>query len=182
ASPSLPTPTPGTQPGSSGDGDAASLHGSRGSDGAHVPREQENNNRADREQTHTPDSEQEEGKRHGTTNESHISSSAETSKSDADAKEKETPQEQTPVSRESQPDTNTRESNNADPTNSDNPSTPNNEESTSTTTTTTTTTTLPPEPTNNKKGDADSSSIINSSVWVRVPLLIVVTLACILVG
>ncbi|ORC84218.1 uncharacterized protein TM35_000471130 [Trypanosoma theileri] len=58
---------------------------------------------------------------------------------------------------------------------------PANEESTSTTTTTTTTTTLPPELTNNKKGDADSSSIISSSVWVRVPLLIVVTLACILV-
>ncbi|ORC84421.1 uncharacterized protein TM35_000451590, partial [Trypanosoma theileri] len=46
--------------------------------------------------------------------------------------------------------------------------------------TTTTTTTLPPELTNNKKGDADSSSSISSSVWVRVPLLIVVTLACIL--
>ncbi|ORC84436.1 uncharacterized protein TM35_000451740 [Trypanosoma theileri] len=59
----------------------------------------------------------------------------------------------------------------------------NNKESTSTTTTTTTTTTptLPPELTNNKKGDADSSSSIISSVWVRVPLLIVVTLACILV-
>ncbi|ORC81938.1 uncharacterized protein TM35_001021030 [Trypanosoma theileri] len=49
------------------------------------------------------------------------------------------------------------------------------------TTTTTTTTTVPPELTNNKKGDADSSSSIISSVWVRVPLLIVVTLACILV-
>ncbi|ORC83969.1 uncharacterized protein TM35_000521130 [Trypanosoma theileri] len=45
----------------------------------------------------------------------------------------------------------------------------------------TTTTTLPPELTNNKKGDADSSSSISSSVWVRVPLLIVMTLACILV-
>ncbi|ORC84252.1 uncharacterized protein TM35_000471470 [Trypanosoma theileri] len=55
-----------------------------------------------------------------------------------------------------------------------------NEEST-TTTTTTTTTTLPPETANNKKGDADSSSSMSSSVWVRVPLLIVVTLACILV-
>ncbi|ORC84226.1 uncharacterized protein TM35_000471210 [Trypanosoma theileri] len=44
----------------------------------------------------------------------------------------------------------------------------------------TTTTTLPPELTNNKKGDADSSSSISSSVWVRVPLLIVVTLSCIL--
>ncbi|ORC92400.1 uncharacterized protein TM35_000031530, partial [Trypanosoma theileri] len=33
----------------------------------------------------------------------------------------------------------------------------------------TTTTTLPPELTNDKKGDADSSSSINSSVWVRVP-------------
>ncbi|ORC84392.1 uncharacterized protein TM35_000451300 [Trypanosoma theileri] len=54
-------------------------------------------------------------------------------------------------------------------------------DNTSTTTTTTTTTTLPPELTNNKKGDADSSSSISSSVWVRVPLLIVVTLACILV-
>ncbi|ORC84083.1 uncharacterized protein TM35_000501370, partial [Trypanosoma theileri] len=54
---------------------------------------------------------------------------------------------------------------------------------TTTTTTTTTSTTLPPELTNNKKGDADSSSSssISSSVWVRVPLLIVVTLACILV-
>ncbi|ORC84440.1 uncharacterized protein TM35_000451780 [Trypanosoma theileri] len=49
------------------------------------------------------------------------------------------------------------------------------------TTSTTTTTTLPPELTNNKKGDADSSSSICSSVWVRVPLLIVVTLGCILV-
>ncbi|ORC81495.1 uncharacterized protein TM35_001151020, partial [Trypanosoma theileri] len=39
---------------------------------------------------------------------------------------------------------------------------------TDTTTTTTTTTTLPPELTNNKKGDADSSSSISSSVWVRV--------------
>ncbi|ORC83819.1 uncharacterized protein TM35_000561170 [Trypanosoma theileri] len=61
-------------------------------------------------------------------------------------------------------------------TTSDTTNTPNtNEEST-----TTTTTTLPPESTNNKKGDADSSSMI-SSVWVRVALLIVVTLACILV-
>ncbi|ORC83745.1 uncharacterized protein TM35_000581080 [Trypanosoma theileri] len=50
-----------------------------------------------------------------------------------------------------------------------------------TSTITTTTTTLPPELTNNKKGDADSSSSISSSVWVRVPLLIVVTLSCILV-
>ncbi|ORC84541.1 uncharacterized protein TM35_000431090 [Trypanosoma theileri] len=48
-----------------------------------------------------------------------------------------------------------------------------------TTSTTTTTTTLPPEPANNNKGDADSSSM--SSVWVRVSLLIVVTLAFILV-
>ncbi|ORC83370.1 uncharacterized protein TM35_000741170 [Trypanosoma theileri] len=55
------------------------------------------------------------------------------------------------------------------------------ESASNTTTTTTTTTTLPPELTNNKKGDADSSSSISSSVWVRVPLLIVVTLACILV-
>ncbi|ORC81198.1 uncharacterized protein TM35_001271040 [Trypanosoma theileri] len=54
-------------------------------------------------------------------------------------------------------------------------------ESSTTTTTTTTTTTLPPELTNNKKSDADSSSSISSSVWVRVPLLIVVTLSCILV-
>ncbi|ORC81919.1 uncharacterized protein TM35_000471120 [Trypanosoma theileri] len=56
-----------------------------------------------------------------------------------------------------------------------------NTNATTTTTTATTTTTLPPELTNNKKGDADSSSSISSSVWVRVPLLIVVTLACILV-
>ncbi|ORC83575.1 uncharacterized protein TM35_000641070 [Trypanosoma theileri] len=61
-------------------------------------------------------------------------------------------------------------------------STNNNEgDADNTETTTTTTTTLPPELTNNKKGDADSSSSISSSVWVRVPLLIVVTLACILV-
>ncbi|ORC81930.1 uncharacterized protein TM35_001031050 [Trypanosoma theileri] len=52
---------------------------------------------------------------------------------------------------------------------------------TDTPTTTTTTTALPPELTNNKKGDADSSSSISSSVWVRVPLLIVFTLACIVV-
>ncbi|ORC80672.1 uncharacterized protein TM35_001501020 [Trypanosoma theileri] len=45
---------------------------------------------------------------------------------------------------------------------------------------TTTLTTLPPELTNSKKGDGDSSSSISSSVWVRVPLLIVVTLSCIL--
>ncbi|ORC83789.1 uncharacterized protein TM35_000571170 [Trypanosoma theileri] len=57
----------------------------------------------------------------------------------------------------------------------------NQEEVAANTDTTTTTTTLPPELTNNKKGDADSSSSISSSVWVRVPLLIVVTLACILV-
>ncbi|ORC83577.1 uncharacterized protein TM35_000641090 [Trypanosoma theileri] len=64
--------------------------------------------------------------------------------------------------------------------NTDNSTLPSKDEST--TTTTTTTTTLPPELTNNKKGDADSSSSsISSSVWVRVPLLIVVTLACILV-
>ncbi|ORC84081.1 uncharacterized protein TM35_000501350 [Trypanosoma theileri] len=72
--------------------------------------------------------------------------------------------------------------NNSPNTNPDTSNAPNNEESTSTTTTTTTTTTtVPPELTNNKKGDADSSSSISSSVWVRVPLLIVVTLACILV-
>ncbi|ORC83817.1 uncharacterized protein TM35_000561150 [Trypanosoma theileri] len=65
--------------------------------------------------------------------------------------------------------------------NAENYTTPAESESSTTTTTTTTTTTLPPESTNNKKGDADSSSSISSSVWVRVPLLIVVTLACILV-
>ncbi|ORC84407.1 uncharacterized protein TM35_000451450 [Trypanosoma theileri] len=65
-----------------------------------------------------------------------------------------------------------------DETTKNNDNTTNNEEST---TTTTTTTTLPPELTNNKKGDADSSNSISSSVWARVPLLIVVTLACILV-
>ncbi|ORC83388.1 uncharacterized protein TM35_000731120 [Trypanosoma theileri] len=41
------------------------------------------------------------------------------------------------------------------------------------TTTTTTTTTFPPETANNKKSDADSTSSISSSVWVRLPLLIV---------
>ncbi|ORC81513.1 uncharacterized protein TM35_001141080 [Trypanosoma theileri] len=63
-------------------------------------------------------------------------------------------------------------------------STASDEESTNNTTptiTTTTTTTLPPGLTNNKKSDADSSSSISSSVWVRVPLLIVVTLSCIVV-
>ncbi|ORC92416.1 uncharacterized protein TM35_000031690 [Trypanosoma theileri] len=55
-------------------------------------------------------------------------------------------------------------------------------------TTNTTTNTIPPIPAisnntimPNLRGDADSSSSISSSVWVRVPLLIVVTLACILV-
>ncbi|ORC84258.1 uncharacterized protein TM35_000471530 [Trypanosoma theileri] len=63
-----------------------------------------------------------------------------------------------------------------------------NQESISTTTTTTNTNTIPPVPgisndtiMPNVKGDADSSSSISSSVWVRVPLLIMVTLACILV-
>ncbi|ORC81494.1 uncharacterized protein TM35_001151010 [Trypanosoma theileri] len=70
--------------------------------------------------------------------------------------------------------------NNSASTNSEPSTTASNEDSTSTTTTTTTTT-LPPELTNNKKGDADSSSSISSSVWFRVPLLIVVTLSCILV-
>ncbi|ORC83139.1 uncharacterized protein TM35_000771010 [Trypanosoma theileri] len=75
---------------------------------------------------------------------------------------------------------NTNDTNTSANTNNDTPNTISNEEST--TTTTTTTTTLSPELTNNKKGDADSSSsIISSSVWVRVPLLIMVTLACILV-
>ncbi|ORC84036.1 uncharacterized protein TM35_000511370 [Trypanosoma theileri] len=63
----------------------------------------------------------------------------------------------------------------------ENGTTPNTNEESSSTTTTTTTTTLPPETANNKKGDADSSSSISSSVWMRVPLLIVVTLASILV-
>ncbi|ORC83390.1 uncharacterized protein TM35_000731140 [Trypanosoma theileri] len=72
--------------------------------------------------------------------------------------------------------------NNSASTNSETSTTASNDEESTTTTTTTTTTTFPPELTNNKKGDADSSSSsISSSVWVRVPLLIVVTLACILV-
>ncbi|ORC84540.1 uncharacterized protein TM35_000431080 [Trypanosoma theileri] len=75
--------------------------------------------------------------------------------------------------------TNENDPSSAGTANSGDETTTNNEESTSISTTTTTT--LPPELTNNKKGDADSSSSINSSVWVRVPLLIVVTLACILV-
>ncbi|ORC83638.1 uncharacterized protein TM35_000621120 [Trypanosoma theileri] len=66
--------------------------------------------------------------------------------------------------------------NNSTSTNPETDNTSTNEEPT-----TTTTTTLPPELTNNKKGDADSSSSISSSVWVRVPLLFVVTLSCILV-
>ncbi|ORC83779.1 uncharacterized protein TM35_000571070, partial [Trypanosoma theileri] len=87
------------------------------------------------------------------------------------------------TTRGSQVTTNTEESygtgNKQSTTNTENTNIPISEKST--TTTTTTTTTLPPELTNNKKGDADSSSSISSSVWVRVPLLIVVTLACILV-
>ncbi|ORC84376.1 uncharacterized protein TM35_000451140 [Trypanosoma theileri] len=87
------------------------------------------------------------------------------------------------TTRGSQVTTNTEESygtgNKQSTTNTENTNIPNSEKST--TTTTTTTTILPPELTNNKKGDADSSSSISSSVWVRVPLLIVVTLACILV-
>ncbi|ORC92425.1 uncharacterized protein TM35_000031780, partial [Trypanosoma theileri] len=67
--------------------------------------------------------------------------------------------------------------NNSASTNPETDNTPTNEGSTATTTTTT----IPPELTNNKKVDTDSSSSISSSVWVRVPLLIVVTLACILV-
>ncbi|ORC92407.1 uncharacterized protein TM35_000031600, partial [Trypanosoma theileri] len=59
-----------------------------------------------------------------------------------------------------------------------------NEDSTSPTTNTNTIPTIPGFGNNtiipNLRGDADSSSI-SSSVWVRVPLLIVVTLACILV-
>ncbi|ORC83738.1 uncharacterized protein TM35_000581010, partial [Trypanosoma theileri] len=63
--------------------------------------------------------------------------------------------------------------NNSASTNPETDSTSTNEESTSTSTTTT----LPPETANNnKKGDADSSSSISSSVWVRVPLLIVAVL------
>ncbi|ORC84431.1 uncharacterized protein TM35_000451690 [Trypanosoma theileri] len=76
--------------------------------------------------------------------------------------------------------TNENDPSSAGTANSGDDTTTNNEEST--TTTTTTTTTLPPEAANKKKGDADSCSSISSSVWVRVPpLLIVVTLACILV-
>ncbi|ORC84046.1 uncharacterized protein TM35_000501000, partial [Trypanosoma theileri] len=60
-----------------------------------------------------------------------------------------------------------------------------NEDSASTTTNTNTIPTIPGISNNtimpNLKGDADSSSSISRSVWVRVPLLIVVTLACILV-
>ncbi|ORC81602.1 uncharacterized protein TM35_001111080 [Trypanosoma theileri] len=75
--------------------------------------------------------------------------------------------------------TNENDPSSAGTANSGDDTTTNNEEST--TTTTTTTTTLPPEAANKKKGDADSCSSISSSVWVRVPLLIVVTLAWILV-
>ncbi|KAH9589349.1 hypothetical protein LSM04_007237 [Trypanosoma melophagium] len=70
-------------------------------------------------------------------------------------------------------------------TNSLSPNTPSGKKSTPATTTATTTT-LPSDTEYDKKpnvkGDADSSSSISSmrSVWVRVPLLIVVTLACIL--
>ncbi|ORC83952.1 uncharacterized protein TM35_000531360 [Trypanosoma theileri] len=105
-------------------------------------------------------------------------SSTSTSTSGPGTQENNTSQDQTPTTEDSQSNNNTSETNKSENTNSDNANTPNNEESTITTTTTT----LPPELTNNKKGDADSSSSsISSSVWVRVPLLIVVTLACILV-
>ncbi|ORC83476.1 uncharacterized protein TM35_000681080 [Trypanosoma theileri] len=135
-----------------------------------------------RENPYMTDTEQEEEKTQENPNSSHTTSPSETNTNNSEPQERSTSQDQTPVTQDSQSDTNTRESSNADHTNTDTTNTPSNdEESTSTSTTTTTTTTLPPELANNKKGDADSSSSISSSVWVRVPLLIVVTLACILV-
>ncbi|ORC81850.1 uncharacterized protein TM35_001051070 [Trypanosoma theileri] len=128
-----------------------------------------------RENPYTTDNEQEEGKTQEKENNSHTTSPSETNTNNSEPHERSTSQDQTPATQDSQSDTNTRESNNAEPTNNDTTNTPNNDEES------TTITTLPPELTNNKKGDADSSSSISSSVWVRIPLLIVVTLACILV-
>ncbi|ORC81502.1 uncharacterized protein TM35_001151090, partial [Trypanosoma theileri] len=62
----------------------------------------------------------------------------------------------------------TTAANDTKPTEGESPSTQEGAEGNTESTTTTTTTTLPPELTNNKKGDADSSSSISSSVWVRV--------------
>ncbi|ORC81203.1 uncharacterized protein TM35_001271090 [Trypanosoma theileri] len=121
-----------------------------------------------------------EGEKKETQNEPQPNSSDGSNTTGADSQENSaaTVQEQNTAEQESQQQNNdTTENNNSNRTNSDTTNTPNKEELT----TTTTTTTLPPELTNNKKGDADSSSSISSSVWVRVPLLIVVTLACILV-
>ncbi|ORC90639.1 uncharacterized protein TM35_000084370 [Trypanosoma theileri] len=103
---------------------------------------------------------------------SHPNSSTEPITTGTNTPEKTTVQEQTSNTQESQSTNGTED---AATTTSGTPTNTNNDEES------TTTTTLPPEPTNNKKGDADSSSSISSSVWVRVPLLIVVTLACILV-
>ncbi|ORC83512.1 uncharacterized protein TM35_000671180 [Trypanosoma theileri] len=112
----------------------------------------------------------------GTENEAQSNSSNVHSTGGTEPQETSDSQEPAPSSQEPQSNNGKGENSNAANTSSD-PNTPSNEEST----TTTTTTTIPPELTNNKKGDADSSSSISSSVWVRVPLLIVVTLACILV-
>ncbi|ORC80903.1 uncharacterized protein TM35_001381010 [Trypanosoma theileri] len=155
---------------------------SRGSDERATEQDSTNNN----DTRPTEESQvQEEGRQQGNTNEVQPPSSG-PSTSSTNTPEKSSTQEQTSDTQGSQPNNGARDTNNSENTDSAAPNTPNNEESTSTTTTpttttTSTTTTLPPELTNNKKGDADSSSSISSSVWVRVPLLIVVTLACILV-
>ncbi|ORC81747.1 uncharacterized protein TM35_001081080 [Trypanosoma theileri] len=130
------------------------------------------------EKANAPGSEQAEEKRKSE-KEAQSDSPTLSSTVNTDTHENRSQQEQIPSPEESQSHSDTTENHNTTTTNSETSTTPSNEESPSTTTTTTTTT-LPPELTNNKKGDADSSSSISSSVWVRVPLLIVVTLACVL--
>ncbi|ORC83861.1 uncharacterized protein TM35_000551300 [Trypanosoma theileri] len=112
------------------------------------------------------------GQNEGNRDKSQSPSSNQPGTGDSETQDNHSQQVQTPTTQDSQPQGGTGESNNSETPNSETNNTPSNDEES--TTTTTTTTTLPPEPTNNKKGDADSSSI--SSVWVRVPLLIVAML------
>ncbi|ORC81740.1 uncharacterized protein TM35_001081010, partial [Trypanosoma theileri] len=117
------------------------------------------------------------GQNEGNQDKSQSPSSNQPSTGDSETQGNHSPQEQKPTTQDSHPHGGTGDATNTETINSNSPNASSNNEDSTTTTTTTTTTTLPPELTNNKKGDADSSSSISSSVWVRVPLLIVVTLA-----
>ncbi|ORC84034.1 uncharacterized protein TM35_000511350 [Trypanosoma theileri] len=177
--PSLSGSTAGSPQGGSVTGDDR-LHVASGDNGrAQGGGDQPKVEKTTEEKANTPGSEQadenEKNEKESKSDSSTVSSTVNT-----DTQEHRSQQEQTPSSQESQSHNDTTENDNSTSTNSETSTTASEEEST-TTATTTTTTTLPPETANNKKGDADSSSSISSSVWVRVPLLIVVTLACILV-